>query len=75
MKVLILQSIVALLEYYSALIRSCRRFGTTYRSHLQGLSISLNMGLIGCPKTSVTINQRCVTSPKSEDLIYIAAET
>jgi hypothetical protein len=30
---------------------------------------------IGCPETSVDINLRCVTSPKSEDLIETAAES
>jgi hypothetical protein len=29
---------------------------------------------IGCPETSVNISVRCVTSRKSEDLIYTAAE-
>jgi hypothetical protein len=34
----------------------CRRFGTSYRSHIQGSSSPrpLNKGLIGCPETSVT---------------------
>ena len=43
-----------------------RRFGTTYQSHLQGWS-SL---LFGCPETLVTTTLRCVTSLKSDDLIY-----
>jgi uncharacterized membrane protein YhaH (DUF805 family) len=30
------------------------------------------MGPIGCAKTLVTTNMRCVTSQKSEDLIYTA---
>jgi len=32
------------------------------------------MGPTDCPETSLTINLRCVTSQKSEDLIYNAAE-
>jgi hypothetical protein len=32
------------------------------------------MGPIGCPQTSVTSNLHCVTSQKSEDLVYTAAE-
>jgi hypothetical protein len=31
------------------------------------------MGPIGCSETSVTVNLRCVTSQKNEDLNYIAA--
>jgi hypothetical protein len=31
-------------------------------------------GQIGCTETSETYNQHCVTSQKSEDLIYTAAE-
>jgi hypothetical protein len=34
----------------------------------------LNIGETGCPETSVTTNQRCVTYHKDEDLIYTAAE-
>ena len=30
----------------------------------------LKMGLVGFPETSVTTNLRCLTSKKSEDLIY-----
>ena len=30
-----------------------RRFGTSYRSHLQGTACPLKMGPIGCPETSV----------------------
>jgi hypothetical protein len=32
------------------------------------------MGPIACPETSVTNYQRCVTSQKSEDIMYTAAE-
>ena len=39
-----------------------RRFGTAHRSHLQR-------------SNNQTTNIRCVTTQKSEDLIYIAAET
>jgi hypothetical protein len=45
-----------------------RRFGTTYTSQLQD---RLN---IDCPETSVTITVSCVTSQKSEYLIYTTAE-
>jgi hypothetical protein len=55
---ILLFEIFDLLWRYAALIGSYRRFGTTYRSHLQR---SLR-------------KQRCVTSQKSEDLIYTAAE-
>ena len=34
----------------------------------------LKMGAIGCPKTSITTNLRCVTSQKSEDFFYTASE-
>jgi len=34
----------------------------------------LKMGPIGCPETSLTTNQRCVTFQKKDDLIYTAAE-
>jgi hypothetical protein len=30
---------------------------------------------IGCPETSVTTNQRCLTFQKSEDLMYTEAES
>jgi hypothetical protein len=36
--------------------------------------IPLEMGPTGCPETSVTTNQRRVTSHKSEDLIYTATK-
>jgi len=54
-----------------------RRFGTACQFHLQRSSSPkrsfwtvwpLNMGLMGCPETSVNTNQRCVTSQKIEDL-------
>ena len=32
------------------------------------------MGPIGCPETSVAINLPCVTSQKTEDLMYTTAE-
>jgi hypothetical protein len=51
--------IFALLGCYAAYVGSYRRFGTSYRFHLQ---VS-------------TINIRCVTSQKREHLIYTAAET
>jgi len=58
-----------------------RRFGITYRSHLQESSgprrtaWPLEIGTIGCPKTSVTTTSlRCSKSQKSADLIYTAAE-
>ena len=31
----------------------------------------MTMGLIGCPETPVSANQRCVTSHKSEDPSYV----
>ena len=33
---------------------------------------SKKMGLIGCPETLVTTDLRCITSQKSEDLIYMS---
>jgi hypothetical protein len=44
----------AVLGSYTALIGSwLQTFRTTYRSHLHGNSLSLKMGPIGCPETSV----------------------
>ena len=53
-----------------------RRFGTTYLSHFRRSSSprTLKIGPIGCPDRSVTLTQRCVTSQKSEKLIYTATE-
>jgi hypothetical protein len=34
----------------------------------------VKLGPTGCPETSVTIKKRCVTSQKSEGLVYTAAE-
>jgi hypothetical protein len=45
-----------------ALIGSYRPFETTCPPHQA----------IGCPETSLTTDQRCVTSQKSEDLICAA---
>jgi hypothetical protein len=39
------------------LVVSYRRFGTTYRSHLQGSSLTLEYGTDSCPETSV-INKK-----------------
>jgi hypothetical protein len=39
---------------------------------LLGLLDPLTMVWIGCPETSVTTNQRCITSQKSEDLKYVS---
>ena len=47
----------------------------TFQSHLQWPSSwPLEIGPMGCLETSVTTNLRCVTSQKSEDIIYFAAE-
>jgi hypothetical protein len=64
------------------LVVSYRRFGTIYRSYIQGSSRrtawllnrvptawTLSIG-IGFPETSVPTNLRCVTSPKSGELTY-----
>ena len=79
--------IFALLRCYLAyLVVSYRHFGSNYRPHLQGKSNKKNgllepwtvwsskTGPIVCPIMSVTTNLRCVTSHKSEDLIYLVAE-
>ena len=50
---------------------SYRRFGTTYLPHLQ---CSLEVGTDRLPEKLVNTNLRCVTSQKSEDFIYTAAE-
>jgi hypothetical protein len=56
-----------------SLVVSYLRFGTTYRSHLQGIledgiySLYRNIG-------KLSINLRCRTSQKSEIIIYIAAD-
>jgi hypothetical protein len=52
--------VFAPLRYYATLIGSYRRFGTTYR--------------VGYLETLASTNQRCVTSLKIEDLIYVAPE-
>ena len=89
-----------LLGCFTALTSSYRRFGTAYRSHIQGSSslkllcrrfgkpidpIFKNQTVLdcitevlvpaGCSETSVNTNKLCVTSQKSEDLIYTAVET
>jgi hypothetical protein len=40
----------------------------------QAVQETLKMGPIGCPETWVATNRRYVTSQKSEDRIYPAAE-
>jgi uncharacterized protein YhbP (UPF0306 family) len=42
---------------------------------MAGRLLALEMGAIGCPETSVTTNIYYITSQKSNDLIYVAAET
>jgi hypothetical protein len=37
-------------------------------------SLTLNIGTIGCPETSVTTNVRRAASHKGKSLVYIAAE-
>ena len=68
--------IFALLVCYGAQIGTHRRFGTAYRSHLQGSSTTypLTMESMRCPKMSVTTILHYVTSQKSEDFIYTAVE-
>jgi hypothetical protein len=62
------------------LVVSCRRFGTSYRFHLQGSSSPwrmldpTNRGAMCCSETSVTINLGCVTSQKSEYLTHTAVK-
>ena len=61
------------------LVVSYRRCGTTYRSHLQGsntrIAWPLKVGTICCPKNRwLGTNRCCVTSQKSEVLIYTTAE-
>lgn len=62
------------------LIVSYRYFGRTYVSRLQGsyflgLLWPLKMGPMCVPKNRwITTIQRCVTTQKSEDLMYIVAE-
>ena len=57
----------------SRLVASYRRFGTTYRSHLQRIledrihRLYRNVG-------NLTINLRCITSQKSKDILYTAAD-
>jgi hypothetical protein len=36
-------------------------------------ALPLKLGAMGCPETSMTTNRRCVTSQKSDSLIYNAA--
>ena len=78
------QKKICVLGYYESIVLiSCRRFGTTYRSHIQGyrnirrnwISWPLKVVPIGCPKTSEKIaSKHCVISQKSACLIYLAAE-
>jgi hypothetical protein len=35
---------------------------------------SIGPMFVGCPETSPATNRRCVTSQRSEDIIYTAAE-
>ena len=56
---------LALLGCYAAMIGSYRRF-----SHFQGSKKSQDDWNDRCFETSLTINERSVTSQKSEDLIY-----
>jgi hypothetical protein len=59
------------------LVVSYRRFRTTYRFHLQGswTARPLKMESIGCPETSGTkYLSTCISSHKSEDIIYTVAE-
>jgi hypothetical protein len=51
--------IFVLLGCYRRLVVSYRRFGKTYRPHLQGSSSPrpFKMGPIGCPETAVTDHQ------------------
>jgi hypothetical protein len=58
----------------------CRRFVTTYLSHLQGSSLTplpWRMAQTACPETSLNNYKYmcCVTLQKSQDLICTAAET
>jgi hypothetical protein len=66
----------AILEFYAAYTGSYRRFGTTYRSHLQGSWIAswLKMEQVSCPETPVTTSLCYVTYQKNEYIIYTAAE-
>jgi hypothetical protein len=59
------------------LVVSCRRFGRTYRSHLDSYWTTWfsKTGPLLCPETSVTTNLRYITSQKSKDLICSASET
>jgi hypothetical protein len=61
----------AVLGCYATYMVLCyRRFGTTYRNHLQGSSGPLKKGPICCPQMSLTMNLECSTSQKSEDLQF-----
>jgi hypothetical protein len=51
------------------LVASYRRFGPASRSHLHVSTVGLvNMRPTGCPETSVTRNQRCLTPQNCEYL-------
>jgi len=56
------------------LVVSCQCFRTAYWSHLQSTAWPLQMGLTSSPKMPITTNQCYVTSQKSNNLIYTAAE-
>jgi len=55
------------------LVVSYRSFGTTYRSHLHRI---LDDGIHRLYRNvgNLTINLRCITSQKSEDILYTAVD-
>jgi len=65
--------VVVLLGCYSVLTDIYRRLNRAYLFHLQRSSAwPLNIEQIGCPETSVTLNQHWVTSQKGEDVLCFA---
>jgi hypothetical protein len=59
-----INEIFAILSCYTVWIGSYRRFGIAYRFHFQGTD--------RLPKRrQLTVNQRCVTIQKSEDLTFV----
>ena len=60
---------------FLACVRNTDVLGQSMGSIFMGHYWNMKMGLIGCLAASVTNNNiRCITSQKSEDLIYTATE-
>ena len=57
------------------ILKRCLLFWHVTQHKISIQSSALKMRPIGCPETSVTTSQRCVTCQKNEGLIHTAAES